>query len=154
MRCIRHGCTRVRVFGGLSIIKNYNLFRTVITKITTDFILLLVPNYPISNPLSNGPKSLLLQHLCLIILVILYFSKIPLSPMPLQTSLTLTTITVHGEKNMQQNLKLLFLQFNSGCIIQDNVIMPNYNRYPDGLGSKPSYVAILAVDLSSNDSFN
>ena len=71
-----------------------------ILKITTDFILLLVPNYPISNSLSDGPKSLLLQYHCLIILVILYFSKIPLSPMPMSTSLTPTTITVHGEKNV------------------------------------------------------
>ena len=31
-----------------------------IPKITTDFILLLMPNYPISNPLSDGLKSLLL----------------------------------------------------------------------------------------------
>ena len=71
-----------------------------------------------------------------------------------------TTITVHGEKNMQWNFRLqsqpnvLFLQFNSGCIIQDDVIMPNHNTYPDGLGSKPSYAAILAVDPSSSDSFN
>ena len=71
-----------------------------IPKTTTNFILLLMPNYLISNPLSDGPKSLLLQHHCLIILVILYFSKIPLSPMPLSTLLTLTTITVHGEKNV------------------------------------------------------
>ena len=47
-----------------------------IPKTTTSFILLLMPNYPISNPLSDGPKSLLLQHRCLIILVILYFLKI------------------------------------------------------------------------------
>ena len=71
-----------------------------IPKTTTNFILLLVPNYLISNPSSNGPESLLFQHRCLIILVILYFSKILLSPMPLLTLLTLTTITVHGEKNM------------------------------------------------------
>ena len=52
------------------------LMQMIITstpKITTDFILLLVSNYPLSNPLSKGPKSLLLQHLCLIILAILYF---------------------------------------------------------------------------------
>ena len=53
-----------------------------ISKITTDSILLM-PNYPISNPLSNDPKSLLLQHLYLIVLAMLYFLKIPLSPMPL-----------------------------------------------------------------------
>ena len=70
-----------------------------IPKTTTSFILLLVPNFPISNPLSNGPKSLLLQHCSLIILAILYFSKIPLSPMPL-SSLTPMTITMHGEKNV------------------------------------------------------
>ena len=57
-------------------------------KITTDFILLLMLNYPISNPLSNGPKNLLLQYLCLIILVILYFLKVPLSPIHLWTLLT------------------------------------------------------------------
>ena len=54
----------------------------------------------ISNPSLNGPKSLLFQHRYLIILVILYFSKIPLFPMPLSTSLTPTTITVHGEENV------------------------------------------------------
>ena len=37
-----------------------------IPKTTTSFILLLVPNYLISNPLSDGPESLLLQHRCLI----------------------------------------------------------------------------------------
>ena len=72
---------------------------TSILKTTTNFILLLVPNNLISNPSSNGPKSLLFQHCYLIILVILYFSKIPLSPMPLLTFLTPTTITVHREKN-------------------------------------------------------
>ena len=133
---------------------------TSILKTTTSFILLLVPNYLISNPLSDGPKSLLLQHCCLIILVILYFSKIPLSPMPVSTLLTPTTITVHGEENVEWNFrlqsqpKLLFLQFNSGCIVQDDVIIPNHDTYPDGLGSKPSYAAILAVDPSSSDSFN
>ena len=30
----------------------------------------------------------------------IFFLKFPLSPMPLSTSLTLTTITVHGEKNV------------------------------------------------------
>ena len=68
-----------------------------IPKTTTNFILLLMPNYLISNPLSDGPESLLLQHCCLIILVILYFLKIPLSPMPLSTPMT---IIVHGEKNV------------------------------------------------------
>ena len=71
-----------------------------IPKTTTNFILLLMPNYLISNPLSDGPKSLLLQHHCLIIFAILYFSKIPLSPMPVSTLLTPRTITVHGEKNV------------------------------------------------------
>ena len=50
--------------------------------------------------------------------------------------------------------KLLFLQFNSGCIVQDDMIMSNHDTYPDGLGLKPSYAAILAVDPSSSDSFN
>ena len=49
---------------------------------------------------------------------------------------------------------LLFLQFNSRCIVQDDVVMPNHDTYPDGLVLKPSYAAILAVDLSSSDSFN
>ena len=78
------------------------LIQMIITstpKITTDFILLM-SNYPLSNPLSHGPKSLLLQHFCLIILAILYFSMMPWSPMPFLTSLTLTTITVLGEKNV------------------------------------------------------
>ena len=55
---------------------------------------------------------------------------------------------------LQSQPKLLFLQFNSGCIVQDNMIMPNHNTYPDGLGSKPSHAAILAADSSSSDSFN
>ena len=44
--------------------------------------------------------SVILQHCSLIISVILYFLKIPLSPMPLLTLLTSMTITVHREQNM------------------------------------------------------
>ena len=37
----------------------------VAQSVTTDFILPLMPNYPISNLLLSTPKGLLLQHLCL-----------------------------------------------------------------------------------------
>ena len=42
--------------------------------------------------------------------------------------------------------KLLFLQFNVHRSRRHDMIMPNHDTYPDGLGSKPSYAAILAVD--------
>ena len=68
----------------------------------------------------------------------------------LSTSWTLMTTTVHNFR-LSSQLNLLSLQFNIECIIQDDMIMPNHNTYPDGLGSKPSYAAILAIDPSSSE---
>ena len=122
-----------------------------IPKTTTNFILLLMPDYLISNLLTDGPESLLLQHCCLIILVILYFFEDSFIPYAFVNFVDSNNYNSAWRKERVVNFRLqsqpkhLFLQFNSRCIVQDDVIMPNHDTYPDGLGSKLMQLFLLLI---------